>query len=209
VRDILGEVARISDGIIRDDILKSLAQELQVDEVEIIRLFKQNSRRKGGPTPSSKQTALNKSIFTSAVQKAQLEIIRALAFHFDEVFPAVKSVLDFELFDEPILKKLGGLLIKEKTGVELSAVIDQFDDRQEQELVSEILFDEVHTDDPVQIIQECLVTLKGRMIKDQIKTARLKMREMESLGQDTDAIILEVAELQKQLQKLTMLLDQE
>ena len=209
VRDILGEVARISDGIIRDDILKSLAQELQVDEVEIIRLFKQNSRRKGGSTPSSKQTALNKSMFTSAVQKAQLEIIRALAFHFDEVFPAVKSVLDFELFDEPILKKLGGLLIKEKTGVELSAVIDQFDDRQEQELVSEILFDEVHTDDPVQIIQECLVTLKGRMIKDQIKTARLKMREMESLGQDTDTIILEVAELQKQLQKLTMLLDQE
>jgi hypothetical protein len=148
-------------------------------------------------------------MFTSAVQKAQLEIIRALAFHFDEVFPAVKSALDFELFDEPILKKLGGLLIKEKTGVELSAVIDQFDDRQEQELVSEILFDEVHTDDPVQIIQECLVTLKGRMIKDQIKTARLKMREMESLGQDTDTIILEVAELQKQLQKLTMLLDQE
>ncbi len=209
MQDILGEVARISDGIIRDDILKSLAQELQVDEVEIIRLFKQKSRIKGGPTPSIKQTALNKSMFTSAIQKAQLEIIRALAFHFDEVFPNVKSALDFELFDEPILKKLGGLLIKEKTGVELSAVIDQFDDRKEQELVSEILFDEVHPDDPVQIIQECLVTLKGRLIKDQIKIARLKMRELESLGQDTEEIILEVAELQKQLQELTVSLDQE
>ena len=46
VQDILGEVAGISDGIIRDDILKSLAQELQVDEIDIIRLFKQKSRRK-------------------------------------------------------------------------------------------------------------------------------------------------------------------
>jgi len=209
VQDILGEVARISDGIIRDDILKSLAQKLEVDEVEIIRLFKQKSRRKGGSTPSLKKSALNKSMFTSAVQKAQLEITRALAFHFDDVFPAVKSALDFELFDEPILKKLGGLLIKEKTGVELSAVIDHFDDRQEKELVSEILFDEVHSDDPVQIIQECLATLKGRLIKDQIKTARLKMRELESLGQDTEAIILEVAELQKQLQDLTVSLDRE
>jgi len=154
VQDILGEVARISDGIIRDDILKSLAQKLDVDEVEIIRLFKQKSRRKGRLTPSSNKTALNKSMFTSAVQKAQLEIIRALAFHLNDVFPAVKSTLDFELFDEPILKKLGGLLIKEKKGVELSAVIDHFDDRQEKELVSEILFDEVHPDDPVQIIQE-------------------------------------------------------
>jgi hypothetical protein len=88
-------------------------------------------------------------------------------------------------------------------------VIDQFDDRQEQELVSEILFDEVHPDDPVQIIQECLATLKGRLIKDKIKTARLKMRELESLDQDTETIILEVAELQKQLQNLTISLDRE
>ena len=204
VQDILGEVAGISDGIIRDDILKLLAQELQVDEIEIIRLFKQKSRKKRRSTPSSKQTALNKSMFTSAVQKAQLEIIRALAFQFDEVYPAVEPVLDFELFDEPILKKLGGLLIKEKTSIELSAVIDQFDDRQEQELVSEILFDEVHPDDPVQIIQECLATLRGRLIKDKIKTARLKMRELESLDKDTEAIVLEVAELQKQLQNLTI-----
>jgi len=207
VQDILGEIARISDGIIRDDLLKSLAQELRVHEVEIIRLFKQQSRRKGGSTPSSKQTAMNKPMFTSAFQKAQLEIIRTLAFHFDEVFPVVKSALDFELFDEPILKKIGGLLIKEKTGVELSAVIDEFDDRQERELVSEILFDEVSPDDPAQIIQECLATLKGRLIKDHIKAARLKMRELESLGHDTEAIILEVAELQKQLQELTMPLD--
>ena len=207
VQDILGEIARISDGIIRDDLLKSLAQELRVDEVEIIRLFKQQSRRKGGSTPSSKQTAMNKPMFTSAFQKAQLEIIRTLAFHFDEVLPVVKSTLDFELFDEPILKKLGGLLIKEKTGVELSAVIDEFDDRQERELVSEILFDEVSPDDPVLIIQECLATIKGKLIKDQIKAARLKMRELESLGHDTEAIILEVAELQKQLQELTMPLD--
>jgi len=209
VQDILGEIARISDGIIRDDLLKSLAQELRVDEVEIIRLFKQQSRRKGGSTPSSKQTAMNKPMFTSAFQKAQLEIIRTLAFHFDEVFPVVKSALDFELFDEPILKKLGGLLIKEKTGVELSAVIDEFDDRQERELVSEILFDEVSPDDPVLIIQECLATIKGKLIKDQIKAARLKMRELESLGHDTEAIILEVAELQKQLQELTMPLDRQ
>ena len=207
VQDILGEIAQISDGIIRDDLLKSLAQELRVDEVEIIRLFKQQSRRNGGSTPSSKQTAMNKPMFTSAFQKAQLEIIRTLAFHFDEVFPVVKSALDFELFDEPILKKLGGLLIKEKTGVELSAVIDEFDDRQERELVSEILFDEVSPDDPVLIIQECLATIKGKLIKDQIKAARLKMRELESLGHDTEAIILEVAELQKQLQELTMPLD--
>ena len=209
VQDILGEIARISDGIIRDDLLKSLAQELRVDEVEIIRLFKQQSRRKGGSTPSSKQTAMNKPMFTSAFQKAQLEIIRTLAFHFDEVFPVVKSALDFELFDEPILKKLGGLLIKEKTGVELSAVIDEFDDRQERELVSEILFDEVSPDDPILIIQECLATIKGKLIKDQIKAARLKMRELESLGHDTEAIILEVAELQKQLQELTMPLDRQ
>ena len=35
------------------------------------------------------------------------------------------------------------------------------------------------------------------------------MRELESLDKDTEAIVLEVAELQKQLQDLTMSLDRE
>ena len=47
------------------------------------------------------------------------------------------------------------------------------------------------------------------MIKDKIKTARLKMRELESLNHDTEEIVLEVAELQKQLQSLTVSQDQE
>ena len=42
------------------------------------------------------------------------------------------------------------------------------------------------------------------LINDNIKTARLKMRELESLDKDTEAIVLEVAELQKQLQNLTI-----
>ena len=46
VKEILKEISLINDGIIRDDLLKSLSQELQLDEVEVFRLFNSQTRIK-------------------------------------------------------------------------------------------------------------------------------------------------------------------
>ena len=73
----------------------------------------------------------------------------------------------------------------------------------EKRLVSEILFDEVSSDDPQLIIKECFSTIKKKLIKDQIKQVRIKIRELESSGKDTKEIIIQVTDLQKSLQALT------
>jgi len=61
----------------------------------------------------------------------------------------------------------------------------------------------VSSDDPQLIIKECFSTIKKKLIKDQIKQARIKIRELESSGKDTKEIIIQVTELQKSLQALT------
>jgi len=134
------------------------------------------------------------------MQKAQLEIIRAIAFNFDEVYPSMKNIIDFQIFDEPILQKIGLLLIEDKKP---TAIIDEFENMHDKKLVSQILFDEVSSDDPQLIIKECFSTIKKKIIKDQIKQARIKIRELESSGKDTKDIIIQVTELQKSLQELT------
>ena len=141
--------------------------------------------------------------FTNAMQKAQLEIIRAIAFNFDEVYPSMRSIIDFQIFDEPILQKIGLFLIKDNKPKDLSAIIDQFENMDEKRLVSEILFDDVISDDPQLIIRECFATIKGKLIKDQIKQARIKIRELESSGEDAKEIIIQVIELQNTLHQLT------
>ena len=126
VKEILKEISLINDGIIRDDLLKSLSQELQLDEVEVYRLFNSQTGMKKINVDSDKYSAKTQP-FTNAMQKAQLEIIRAIAFNFDEVYPSMKSIIDFQIFDEPILQKIGLFLIKNNKPKDLSAIIDQFE----------------------------------------------------------------------------------
>ena len=202
VKEILKEISLINDGIIRDDLLKSLSQELQLDEVEVYRLFNSQTGMKKINVDSDKYSAKTQP-FTNAMQKAQLEIIRAIAFNFDEVYPSMKNKIDFQIFDEPILQKIGLFLIKDNKPKDLSAIIDQFENMDEKRLVSEILFDDVSSDDPQLIISECFATIKGKLIKDQIKQARIKIRELESSGEDAKEIIIQVIELQKTLHQLT------
>ena len=202
VKEILKEISLINDGIIRDDLLKSLSQELQLDEVEVFRLFNSQTRMKR-VRADSEQSNTKDQPFTNTMQKAQLEIIRAIAFNFDEVYPSMKNIIDFQIFDEPILQKIGLLLIEDKKSKDLSAIIDQFENMDEKRLVSEILFDEVSSDDPQLIIKECFSTIKKKLIKDQIKQVRIKIRELESSGKDTKEIIIQVTDLQKSLQALT------
>ena len=202
VKEILKEISLINDGIIRDDLLKSLSQELQLDEVEVYRLFNSQIGMKKINVDSDKYSAKTQP-FTNAMQKAQLEIIRAIAFNFDEVYPSMKNIIDFQIFDEPILQKIGLFLIKDNKPKDLSAIIDQFENMDEKRLVSEILFDDVSSDDPQLIISECFATIKGKLIKDQIKQARIKIRELESSGEDAKEIIIQVIELQNTLHQLT------
>jgi len=202
VKEILKEISLINDGIIRDDLLKSLSQELQLDEVEVYRLFNSQTGMKKINVDSDKYSAKAQP-FSNAMQKAQLEIIRAIAFNFDEVYPSMRSIIDFQIFDEPILQKIGLLLIKDNKPKDLSAIIDQFENMDEKRLVSEILFDDVSSDDPQLIIRECFATIKGKLIKDQIKQARIKIRELESSGEDAKEIIIQVTELQNTLHQLS------
>ena len=201
VKEILKEISLINDGIIRDDLLKSLSQELQLDEVEVFRLFNSQIGMKRVRTDSEQSSPKNQA-FTNTIQKAQLEIIRAIAFNFDEVYPSMKNVIDFQIFDEPILQKIGLLLIKENQPKDLSAIIDQFEDMDEKKLVSKILFDVINSDDPKLIIKDCFATIRGKQIQDQIKQARIKIRELESSGEDAKEIIIQVTELQKALHQL-------
>ena len=201
VKEILKEISLINDGIIRDDLLKSLSQELQLDEVEVFRLFNSQIGMKRVRTDSEQSSPKNQA-FTNTIQKAQLEIIRAIAFNFDEVYPSMKNVIDFQIFDEPILQKIGLLLIKENQPKDLSAIIDQFEDMDEKKLVSKILFDDINSDDPKLIIKDCFATIRGKQIQDEIKQARIKIRELESSGEDAKEIIIQVTELQKTLHQL-------
>lgn len=196
VTEILEEVAGVKDGIIRDDLLQTLAKKLSVSEQEMVQRFRNTVSRKQKPvrTLEPKQTAT--TFFTSVVQKAQVEIISALLTSYHDVKELVQKNIDF--LSEPLLNKTALLILEHGSG-SAAIILDDFKDKNEREIIARILMNEHNIDDSKTVVQECLRTLKTQPVREKIQQARLKIQELEAAGKDSGELILEVIQLQEQL----------
>ena len=197
VKEILKEIAGIKDGIIRDDLMKTLSGKLNISEDDMVRQFRNvatNRRRlrddQEGPGASSVD-------FSSSVQKAQIEIIHALLSNDRDTKNLVEE--NINLFTDSLLRGVIEKMLK--LGMDsISAVLESIEDKQDRETVAGILMDEQVVSDPVANVTECIQTLKTQPIKDEIKETRLKIRDAESSGDDSSELIQKVGRLQAQLQ---------
>ncbi len=199
VKEILTEIAGIQDGIIRDDLLKTLANDLKINDRELIVLLKKSPYRKQSP-PQDELTSTQTTLFTTVSQKAQVEIIKTLATSFRDVNQLVRDNLD--VISEPLLHKAASLILDNESD-STAVILEQFDDKIEREKITSILVDDNKVDNPQSVVLECLNTLKTQPIKEKIEQARLKIREMEAAGQDSNEVIREVGELQRQLRSIS------
>ncbi len=206
VSDLLKEVGSIEDGILRNEILRTIGQRMQIDEHDLLRVLQKQLRyRRRGPEReiANGQEPLE---FTSKLERAQVEIIRALAGRQPEALEFAQAHLDLNIFTEPLLKQLAQSLLESKDEISLGAVIDQFTAKQEREAVTKILFSElVNADvDSEILLRECLITIRRYPISEKIKQLRIKIRDLEAAGKDTTELILEVAQLQQELKELSI-----
>lgn len=85
VKEILEEIAGVNDGIIRDDLLQTLANKLKINEQEMIKQFRNAVNRKRKAPQIKKSKPAEPTLFTTVAQKAQIEIISAMLTSFHDV----------------------------------------------------------------------------------------------------------------------------
>ncbi len=202
IRDILSQIAGIPDGIVRDDLVRELSQELRIDELELVKQLQRE--RRGGRLPAEADTAKTAPAdrFTSQVQKAQLELVKVLAGPDREARQLVRDMVNLDLFTERLLKRLSELLMPLYDEIDYAAIIDHFETKEDRETVARILMEESPVLDPVTTVRECVTVLSANPLKEKIRKARIKIREMEAAGKDPTEIIFEVAQLQQELKNL-------
>ena len=201
VNNILFAIASISDSIIRNSILKNISQRLQIEENELLQRLKREQSRQRSSRQSD--TVDEQPVeFSSLLQKAQLILVKLLASDDPQVRQIVRDRINIDLFSEPILKKLAGILLPLYEDIKYSAIIDQFEQKQERELVTNILMEERPQEDPEQEISDCMFILKSNPLKEKIKAARFKIRDLEQRGDDPIDAVMEEAQLQQELRDL-------
>ena len=197
IKDILSEAAQISDPIIRQDLIKNLAQVGGVEENQVVHMFTQQMRKKR-PRHTEAVPKPKKSLFTSVNAKAELGIIKVLVGEDQEARALIQSDLDINLIENDQLKKLAEMLMG-TNNVKPAEIMAHFDSAEDREIVSQILIDEDDSTSPIQMAQDCLATLSKVSTKEKIKAARIKIREMEAAGQDTTNLMMEVVKMQKDI----------
>jgi hypothetical protein len=77
--------------------------------------------------------------------------------------------------------------------------VDQFEDKNERELVTKIFMDELFETDLEIAISDYVKVLRFTPVKEQIKELRLEIRELERQGEDQTEKVLELTRLQKEM----------
>ncbi|NOZ03646.1 MAG: DNA primase [FCB group bacterium] len=202
IKEILDQIAGIPDGIVRDDLVRELSQELRIDELELVKQLHLERRRGRTSTESETTRTAPADRFTSQVQKAQLELVKVLAGPDHEARQLVRDMVNLDLFTERLLRRLSELLMPLYEEIDYAAIIDHFDTKEDRETVARILMEESPALDPVTTVKECVTVLAANPIREKIKAARIKIRELEAAGKDPTEVIFEVAQLQQELKAL-------
>jgi DNA primase len=204
IRDAVSQIAGVSDGIIRDDLLKSLAQEMRVEESDLLKnMYSQKQRNLKEPIPAFSRES-NEIRLTSKVQKAQVILVKILAGENLDDRQIVRKKVHLELFLEPVLKKLAKLVIPIYDEIDYPAIVAQFDSDVERKLVTNILMDRIDGSNLTSLVQDCIHTLKAHPIKENIREMRIRIRELEEAGEDPTEAIIEVAKLQEELKSISI-----
>ena len=75
-------------------------------------------------------------------------------------------------------------------------------EKNEREKISALFMEDMDLMDSDQALKECIRTLKRQKLKEQIKSSRIALRDVESSGGDGSEYLNKIARLQKELDDL-------
>ncbi len=203
VKELLVEIARIDDGIIRSELLKAIGNRLGIDERDLLQVLQKQKRRRSFNPEPIKADVQRPLEFSNRLQKAQVEIVRVLASGEKAALDYAKEHLDLQVFSEPLLQTMAAYFLK-TSGGNPAVMLEKLETKIEREAATRLLIDDISNedDDRSKILQECLLSIRQHPIREEIKTLRLKIRDAEAAGQDATEQIIKVARLQRNLNEL-------
>ena len=195
------ELRSIEDGVIRNDLIKAISEKLSIEEHDLIRTV--NTQRVN-PEQNYEDEFVDegKIVFSSQVDKAQVEILQLLIGKDIELKRNIIDQIELELFTNPLLNQLAKILFDKNLDVESSSIIEYFQDKNERDSIAQILFTKDQNSSSEEIVSDCIKILRSEPIKEKISALRIEIREKESKGENPVKELDAITKLRSQLNDL-------
>ena len=203
IKEIIVQVSRIQDNIFRNEIVRSVSDEMNIDEQILLRSTGKEiiKKRKRQPENVSEHKNIQ---FSSQGEKAQLELVKLLAGDDLSVRQKIREKVSLDIFSDPLLEKLAGFFFSHYEKIDFGSVLGNFESKEEREIVAGLLLELTPPEEIDRTISECINSLKAGPIREKIENARMRLREKEKTKEDVSDILLEITELRNELKSLTM-----
>ena len=195
LHEIIGNIKLISDVIIKNELIKDLSEKLGNKELELVQILNTKSIYKNSEITQIKPSSFE---FKTKLHRAELELVKIFINSTLEERIELKKSISLELFSHQLLKKIISKILIEKS-TENSKFIEHFSEKSERDFISELLIDEKMAQYSMQIVKDCVKTIKSIPIKNRIDDLRFIIQNKEKSGDDTSKELIEVMKLQKNL----------
>ena len=195
LHEVIGNIKLISDVIIKNELIKDLSEKLGTKELELVQILNTKRIYNNSEITQIKPSSFE---FKTKLHRAELELVKIFINSTLEERIELKKSISLELFSHQLLKKIISKILIEKS-TENSKFIEQFSEKNERDFISELLIDEKMAQDSMQIVKDCVKTIKSIPIKNRIDDLRFIIQNKEKSGDDTSKELTEVMKLQKNL----------
>ena len=195
LHEVIGNIKLISDVIIKNELIKDLSEKLRIKELELVEILNTKRTFNNSETFQIKPSPFE---FKTKLHRAELELVKIFINSTSEERTELKKSISVELFSHKLLKKIISKILKENF-IENSKLIEYFSEKNERDFISELLIDEKMIQDSMQIVKDCVKTIKSIPIKNRIDDLRFIIQNKEKSGDDTSKELMEVMKLQKGL----------
>jgi len=199
--NIIKEINDVEDSLLKNDMMRILSEKLKVDQKDLIRTMKSQRVRATYDT-QGEDIVENEVFFTTTNEKAQVELVQLLVNDDIKIREYVQDQISIDLFSNKTLKKLVSYIITNNLTVDSSSLIEYFQDKNERNSITRILFQSEKNILTEEIVSDCLKILKSDPIKQEIKDIRIQIREKELKGQDSSQDLNKLTLLRKDLDEI-------
>jgi DNA primase len=219
IEEIVREVTEIKNPVMRDFVIKEVAEKLKTNEELIYNQLRNQLRvMRNKSTISTTVKSKEKSVeLSSAIDKAEYEILKVLISHDEELKRIILENINKESFKHPVLTKLAEKVIDiievgeftspsdifdyELTADEklyLSRLIVESEPLQDQAYLSK----EIVRKDLKKLIADCIAVIITNELDENIKELRGKIKDSEKKSIDATDFVIELANLQKRKKEI-------
>lgn len=206
VEDLVWEISEVNNPVVRDFIVKEVADQLQLKEERIQSQIRNLYRRKRSGTDENRQDSVPTLQISTVTEKAEFELLKLLISGPDDAVEFILNNIPRKSFQHPVLSTIAKELyksLKKDRNLSEADLYDREWNEKERLYLSRLIVEsesvqkDIDSEGIMKLIIDCMTVIMTDQLEKEILNLRARIKEAEKSNEDPDSLILKLSQLQK------------